>query len=186
MGQNVNKRIFLNYILDESQIHHNSSQIICHLCYGDENISVKILQLVNNFLKQKYYKYPSCENISFNAFKVFEINDSFTAKRLETLFELENTENNNNTLIEFYQNTRYELPSLVLEGLFILTTAIQRYKCVYEYFNKNKDKVKWVNNYYMEFYMETNNLMKYIGKILNDHPNLLEFIADKFINRLGL
>ena len=182
----LTKEFFLNYILSESQVHHISSQIICHLCYEDENISVKILKLVNNFLKQKYYKYPSCENISFNALKVFEINDSFTGKRLETLFELENTENNNNTLIEFYQNIRYELPALVMDGLIILTTAIQSYNCVYEYFNKNKEKVKWVNNYYMEFFMETNNLSQCLGEILNHHPNLFEFIEDKFINRLGI
>ena len=71
------------------------------LCYGNENISVKILKSVNIHLKQKFYKYPSCENISFNIFWDFEINDSFSQIQFETKFELENTENNNKTLIEF-------------------------------------------------------------------------------------
>ena len=182
----LTKKFLLDYILAENQIHNNSSQIICHLCYGDENISVKILKLVNDFLKQKTHKFSFCENISFNTFKIFEINDSFTQKRLETLFELENNENNNNTLIECILNERYKMPAHTLDKIFILATAIQKYNCVYKYFNKNKDKVKWVNNYYMEFFMESNNLSQYLGEILNYHPNIFEFIEDNFINRLGI
>ena len=182
----LTKKFLLDYILAENQIHNNSSQIICHLCYGDENVSIKILKLVNDFLKQKTHKFSFCENISFNAFKIFEINDSFTRKRLETLFELENNENNNKTLIECILNERYKMPAHTLDKIFILATAIQKYNCVYEYFNKNKDKVKWVNNYYMEFFMESNNLSQYLGEILNYHPNIFEFIEDNFINRLGI
>ena len=89
-------------------------------------------------------------------------------------------------MIDFYFNSRYEIPALVLDGLFILTIAIQKYNKVFDYFYKNNDKVRWVNNYYMEFFMETNNLSQYLGDILNHHPNLFEFIEDKFINRLGI
>ena len=175
----LTKKFFLDYILANNNV--NSGQIICHLCYEDKSTSVTILKLVNNFLKQKFYHYPEIENISLNTLKIFEINDSFTQIRLETLFELEGEKN---TLINFYINQKYNLPALVLEGLFIFSVAIQKYDNVYEYLKKNKNKLGWVNEYYTEFFMVSNTLYQYLEGILHHHPNLFEIIECQLINRL--
>ena len=180
------KPFLFNYILSNNN--NNTGKILCHLCYEDESTSITILNLINKMLKQKYYKYPDIENISLNACKIFEINDSFTQIRLETLFEFEKIEKKD-SLIKHYINLKYQLPNLVLDGLYIISKIIAKYNNVYEYFKKNQEKIRWVNDYYMEFFMETNdknNITQNLGKILNCHPDLFEVIEGQFINRLDI
>ena len=122
------------------------------------------------------------------------MNDSLSNIRLEALFELESKDNGNvhkngqQTLIDFYFNTKYELPLLVLEGLLIISKAIETYKIVYEYFKKNKNKLEWVKDYYMEFFSDDDkhNLCVYLESIINIHPDVFEVIETQIINGLDV
>ena len=177
----LTKVFFIDYFL--SNLNNYAGKIVCHMCYEDEQNSIKILNLVNDMLKKKYYKYPDIEYICLNSFLVFEINDSFSQLRLETLFELEKEEDG---LFDFYFDIRYKAPTNVLVGLFIISKGIEKYNNMLEYFRNNKNKVKWVNEYYIEFFMDTNGLNQNIGNIQNIHPDLFEIIETHFINKLEI
>ena len=177
----LQKEFFIDYVLSNNNIF--SDKIICHLCYEDEQNSTKILTLVNDMFKRQFYKYPDIEIIGFNTFSVFEINDSFTQLRLETLFELEKNENG---LFDFYNDNKYKIPTFVLVGLFIISKGIEKHDKILEYFKKNKNKVKWVNEYYIEFFMDSNNLNQNLGNIQNIHPDLFEVIETHFINKIEI
>ena len=184
----ITKSFFIDYILSSKDTSCN--KVLCHLCYGDESTSVKIMKLINNLLKEKSYRYKQYEIIFSNLGSLFEMNDSLTNIRLEALFELESKDNGNGqqTLIDFYFNTKYELPLLVLEGLLIISKAIEAYKNVYEYFKKNKNKLEWVKDYYMEFFSDEDkhNLCVYLENIINIHPDVFEVIETQIINKLDV
>ena len=180
----LTKKFFIQYILSNNII--NCSNILCHLSYENESISVKIMGLVNNLLKETFYQYPLIENVTFNTCKVFDLNDSFTFIRLETLFELEKVgkkDNEKQTLIDFYINVKYKLPILVLEGLFIISKVIEKHRNIYEYFKINKNTLQWVKEYYLEFFMDDDkyNLSSYLGNVLKTHQDLFEVIEKNII-----
>ena len=177
------KFLFYHLLSDQNGY---SGNILCHLCYEDESTSIKVLKMFRKYLKQKYYPYPSNEYINKNTYKLFEISDSYTQIRLETLFEFEKPEKENETLFDYYTNIKCQLPNVVLEGLFLLTKAIQQYNNLYEYFKKNRNKVKWVNEFYLESIIDSNNLNQKYAYILNVHPDLFEVIETHFINRLEI
>ena len=180
----LTKEFFLDYILANNNI--NTKQILCHLCYEDESLSVKIMKLVNNFLKQKFYHYPEVEDISLNACNVFDLDDSFTEKRLEILFELEKSDNEEETLIEFYISLKNQFPMIVLDGLFILSKAIEKHKSIFDYFKKNKNKLEWVKEYYLDFFDDKGNMTQNLANILSKHPDLFQVIESQLINKLEI
>ena len=177
------KFLFYHLLSDQNDY---SGNILCHLCYEDESTSIKVLKMFRKYLKQKYYPYPSIEYINKNTYKLFEIVDSYTNIRLETLFELEKPQKENETLFDYYINIKCQLPNVVLEGLFLLAKAIQQYKNLYEYLKKYRNKVKWVNEFYLESIIDSNNLNQKYAYILNVHPDLFEVIETHFINRLEI
>ena len=173
------QEFIIYYLLNNNN--ENIEQILCHLCWEDESVSIKIIYIVNNFLKINYYTYPLFENVFFNIMNIFKIKDSFTHKRLDALFELED-EVNDKTLIKFYienKNTNY---ILVLESLYIISKTIEKYDIVFEYFKKNKNKVEWVKEYYTEFFDNKYNI-SFLNKI---HPDTLSAIESLFINKLDI
>ena len=171
---------FIIYYVLSNNSDFNLEEMICHLCWENELISFKIMFMINNFLKTNYYPYPFTDNVFFNAIKIFNLNDSFTHKRLETLFELE--DDDKKTLINFYYENRYKLYVLVPDALYFIAKAIEKYNNVFEYFKKNKNKVEWVKQYYVELIENKFN----ISLLVQVHPDLYSIIEEYIINKLEL
>ena len=187
----LTKNFFVYYILLNTS-DSSCNKLLCHLCYGDESTSVKIMKLVNNLLKEKIYIYKQFETIFLNIGSLFIMDDSLINIRLDALFELEKKDKDKDkgeqTLIDFYISLKYQLPLLVLEGLLIISKVIERYSSAYTYFKMNKHKLEWVKNYYMEFFMDDDkyNLSIYLENIINLHPDIFEVIEAQIINKLGM
>ena len=153
---------------------------LCHLCWEDELVSNRIMSIINSFLKSNYYQYPFIENVYFNSITVFNLNDSYTNKRLETLYELE--DDSDKTLIKFYYDNKYKNYGIVVEALFLISKTIEKFENVFEYFKKNKKKLEWIKEYYVEFFEGKFNL-SFLNSI---HPEALSFIETQIINRLEI
>jgi hypothetical protein len=183
LGKILTKEFFLEYILSNNII--NTKNILCHICYEDENISNKVMKLVNSYLKHPYYAFFDKEPIFLNAFEIFELNDSLINKRLNTLFELEEREGQNTeSLIEFYKRIKDQMSILTLDILYLFSKGVEKHIKMFEYFKKNKDKFEWINSYYISFFDDKGNLPQNITNILNKHPDLFQVIEYQFINRL--
>ena len=171
---------FIIYYVLSNNSDFNLEEMICHLCWENEITSFKIMLMINSFLKTNYYPYPFTDNVFFNAIKIFNLNDSFIHKRLETLFELE--DDDKKTLINFYYENRYKLYVLVSDALYFIAKAIEKYNNVFEYFKKNKSKVEWVKQYYVELIENKFN----ISLLVQVHPDLYPIIEEYIINKLEL
>ena len=171
---------FIIYYVLSNNSDFNLEEMICHLCWENEITSFKIMLMINSFLKTNYYPYPFTDNVFFNAIKIFNLNDSFIHKRLETLFELE--DDDKKTLINFYYENRYKLCVLVPDALYFIAKAIEKYNNVFEYFKKNKSKVEWVKQYYVELIENKFN----ISLLVQVHPDLYSIIEEYIINKLEL
>ena len=171
---------FMIYYVLNNKSDSNLEEMLCHLCWEDESTSFKIMFMANCLLKTNYYSYPTIENVYFNVTKIFNLNDSFTHKRLETLFELE--DDDDKTLINFYFENKYKLFVLVPQALFYLAKSIEQYDNVYEYFKKNKSKLEWVKQYYVELIENKFN----ISFALQIHPDIFSVIEEQIINKLEL
>ena len=182
--QIYNPNFFLDYLL--SIENNECGLVLSHLCYEDESTSMKILKMVNDRFKRKILNTPMIETIYTNICQIFEINDSLTQKRLETLFELEKKEPGKETLLQFYSSQRYQIPIIVLNGIFCISKAIEKYENVFEYFKKNKKEVEWVRDYYMGFFNDKVNLLQNLSGLLNKHQDLFQVIEAQFISRLDV
>ena len=181
----LTKEFLLEHILSNNAI--NSKNILWHICYEDENVSVKVMKLVNNYLKQPYYIFFDKEDIFLNTFEIFELDDSLTDKRLNALFELEEKEDQKaDSLVEFYLKIKNQWPILALQALFLFSKAIEKHYKVFEYFKKNKSKFDWVNAFYINFFDDKGNLPPNVINLQNKHPDLLQSIEYQFIIRLEI
>ena len=178
--EKIYKKEFIIYFLLNNNNEDLIEKVLYHLCWEDESVSNKILSFVNSFLKDYFYPYPLIEKVAFNTAKIFNLNDSYTNKRLETLFELE--DNGNKTLINFYIENKYKNCDLVVEGIYILAKIIEKCENVFEYFKKNKNKLEWVKQYYVEFFEDKLSL-SFFNKI---HPDAFSIIETEIINRLEI
>ena len=154
--------------------------MLYHLCWEDVLVSKRIMCVVNFYLKDEFSTYPYIENVTFNVAKIFNINDRFINKRLEFLFELEDDENK--TLIKFYIENKYKMSDSVVDGLYIISKIIEKYESAFEYFKKNKNKLEWVKEYYVEFF-EDKFKLSFINKV---HPDIFSDIETQIINRLEI
>ena len=180
----ISEDFLINYLLLDKN--ESCGIMLCHLCYENESTSIIIMEIFKKVLKRKYYSYPSIEYINKNAYKLFDINDSFIQVRLETLFELEKNEKENETVFDNFLKIKYQFPIIILEVIFLLTKAMQQYTIIYEYFKKNKNKIKWINDFYLECILDSSNSSQKYNQILNHHPDLFEVIETQFINKLEL
>ena len=171
---------FIIYYILNNNTDFNLEEMLCHLCWENELSSFKIMFMINSFLKNNYYPYPFTENVFFNVIKIFNLNDSFTHKRLETLFEL--GDDDNKSLINFYYENRYKLYVLVADGLYFIAKAIEKYNNIFEYFKMNKSKVEWVKQFYVELIENKFN----ISFLVQVHPDIYSAIEDNIINKLEL
>ena len=187
---------FLTFVLFHSS--SKSKEIICHLCYGDENTSNKILSLVNQFIKQKNVFIPFIEKVFNNAINVFELKDALEFTRLDTLFQL-NDENNidnkepcdieENNLFDYYYEEREKHINLVICMIYNIAKAIEKYAIISQYFEKNKSKLIWINYFLIELKSDPKmkeDFSKTNAFLLNQHPDLLKVIQESIIKRFGL
>ena len=187
---------FINFVLFHS--FSKSKEIICHLCYGDESTSNKILSLLNQFIKQKNVFIPFIEKVFNNAINVFELKDALEFTRLDTLFQL-NDENNidnkepcdieDSNLFDYYYEEREKHINLVLCMLYNFAKAIEKYSIISQYFEKNKSKIIWINYFLMELKTDPKmkeDFSKNNAMIMNQHPDLLQVIQKSIIKRFEL
>ena len=178
--------------------HSKSKEIICHLCYGDEKISIKILSLVNQFIKSQSSFLPFIEKVFINTLSVFELKDALEFIRLDTLFQLNDDNNNENkepseiqeyNLFDFYYEVREKHINLVLYMLYNVAKAIEKYNIVCQYFEKNKNKLLWINYFLIELKSDAKmkeDFIKSNAFIMNQHPDLISVIQNSIIKRFEL
>ena len=75
---------------------------------------------------------------------------------------------------------------IVLDGLFILSKAIEKHKSIFDYFKKNKNKLEWVKEYYLDFFDDKGNMTQNLAAIISKHPDLFQVIESQFINKLEI
>ena len=188
----LSTQFFINYVL--LNIFSKSREIICHLCFCDENVSVKILSLVNRFMREVNYV-QHVERVFNNALSVFEIKDALEFIRVKSLFQIEDESNSNeinddmeqNALFDFYYKERKNSTVFVLSMIFNIAKAIEKYGVIYTYFEKNKNKIDWVPYFIMEVQSDEkmkDSIMK--SNILNEHPDIIQVINDKMVKKLNI
>ena len=200
LPKNWEKMISIEFFVTFVLFHDfcKSKEILCHLCYGDEKISVKILSLVNQFIKSKTVFLPFIEKVFKNTLSVFELKDALEFVRLDTLFQLNDENNTENkepseveeyNLFDFYYEVREKHINLVLYMLYNVGKAIEKYDIVCQYFEKNKNKIIWINYFLIELKSDLkmkDDFLKNNMFIMNQHPDLLSVIQNSIIKRFGL
>ena len=185
----------INYIF----FHNNcrGKEIICHLCYCDEKTSVKILSLVNEYLKHKEYSYIQSYQFIFNVIiNVFEIKDSLEFIRCDTLFQLninaididesKNKDSNNLTLLEFCYEERYKSFLVVVNLLFLIANIIERSSLVSDYFMQHKEKFMWVLDFYSKIKKEDNFKTILVNSDpFKQNPSMMNVIYNNLIKKFG-
>jgi hypothetical protein len=189
----LSTKFFINYVLLNT--FSKSKEIICHLCFCDENISVKILSLVNKFIRKVNYV-AYAERVFNNALSVFELKDALEFIRVKALFKLVDESNNSNEinddneqneLFDFYYKERENSTVFVLSMIFNIAKAIEKYGTIFSYFEKNKNKIEWVPYFIME--VQGNEKMKdsiIRSNILNEHPDIIQVINEKMVKKLNI
>jgi len=189
----LSTQFFINCVLLNT--FSKSREIICHLCFCDENTSVKILSLVNRFMREvNYYQYV--ERVFNNALSVFELKDALEFIRVKYLFQLGDESNNSNdinddieqnALFDFYYKERENSTLFVLGMIFNIANAIEKYGTIFKYFEKYKNKLGWVPYFIMEVQSNErmkDNIMK--SNILNEHPDIIQVINEKIVKKLNI
>ena len=172
--------------------------MICHLCYGDEKTSVKILSLVNSIMKTKNIPLPFIETVFNNAISVYTLKDALTFIRLDTLFQLNNesisyeeqieVEQCNNKLFEYYYETRGQNLNLVLYMLYNIGNAIEKNKVINQYFQKYKNQLRWIKDFLIELKSDMTMRQEFLKNnqfILSQHPDLFQVINKNMIKNFG-
>ena len=192
----LSTEFFITFVLFHGYC--KSKEIICHLCYGHEKTSVKILSLINIFIRSKNTPLPFIDKILSNALNVFELKDALEFVRLDTLFQLNDNKNignkepidieENKPLFEYLYEERENHINLVLYILYNIGKSIEKYDIVYKYFVKNKNKIEWIKYFLNEL---KNNLkmrtefLKNNNFIMTQHPDLIHVIQESLIKKLG-
>ena len=136
----LSTEFFITFVLFHGYC--KSKEIICHLCYGHEKTSVKILSLINIFIRSKNTPLPFIDKILSNALNVFELKDALEFVRLDTLFQLNDNKNignkepidieENKPLFEYLYEERENHINLVLYILYNIGKSIEKYDIVYK------------------------------------------------------
>ena len=180
---------FLNKVLFFSN-NDDSAKILYHTSFYDKNISILIMKHLNKYLKNQAIYSFNIEMIFLKVCRLFTLNDDLNEIRLQTLFELDKIENNEETLFDFYMRIKDQYPGIVIQGIYAFSKAISQIQIVYEYFVNNKNKVAWIKDYYVMILVNSedkNNIFyKNIEKVIEKYTDLLEVINNDFINKLGI
>ena len=175
---------FINYFLYYQS--PDIYKVICHLSFYDEFISTQILIILKMLLRNEFYYYSQMEEIVLRVFEMFNLDDGLNQLRLNTLFDFDKEENYEHSLNKFYFEVRNKSPQVTLRGVYILAQVMQRFDDINKYVMENKERIKWINDFYAETIVnvqEKNNSYNDIKKLLEDIPGILEFIQNEFINK---
>ena len=176
-------------------LYHNYSkwkEITCHLCYCDEEVSVKIMKLVCEFIKSKTFM-PMVEKVFNNALYVFDLKDNLEHIRVDALFELNDKINQepveleqHKILCQYLEDEKENSIKFVLLMLYCFGKAIENYDVIAQYFDNNKNKLGWIGTFIFKIkndQITKDKFIKECGYILNQHPDLLQVIQDNLIKR---
>ena len=168
------------------------TEVTCHLCYYDEQVSVQILSLVCQFMKSKSFL-PLIEKVFNISLCVFDIEDNLNSVRVDALFELNDKINeepvdteHQKILFEYLEREKETSLKDVLVILYSIGKAIEKYKVIGKYFDKNKNKLGWIATFISKIKNDPATKEKFVkesGYILNQHPDLLEGIQNNLIKR---
>ena len=183
---------YINLILFNG--YAKSKEITSHLSYCDEQTSFKILRLACEFSKTKSFS-PFIEKVFNTALCMFDLKDNLNPIRVDALFELndkpneEPVDSEHETLLEYLEEEKEKNLKLVLTMLYSFGKAIEKYDIISEYFEKHKNKLKWIATYIFMIKNDQITKDKFVresGYILNQHPDLLQVIQDNIIKRFDL
>ena len=172
------QEFFINFVSS----YNCPKELVCHLCYEDENISIKMLSEINSYLHHTNSRINTMENVFTKICNVFSIKDSLTELRLETLFQLNSNEPGTIPLFDYYYNERQT--EFVLDILFNLSSVMYQYDAISDYFIKNKFKIQWVYGYFIDL-KEEGFLNDVYNKVNSYHPEFIQIIEEGLINRLN-
>ena len=176
------------------------AKILYHTCFYDKTISNLCMKILNQYLKTNYLYYISkFDEILLRTCKALNLSDGLNEMRLETLFELEHNEhnenineNNNNgeTLINYYIKIREQNPYVVCFGIYSLAKIVIHYQIIYEHFVKHKKTFSWVKDFYAIMLVNSEDkngeFYKKIEKLIQIYPDLYHVIENDFVNKLEL
>ena len=113
--------------------------------------------------------------------------------RVDTLFELNDKINeepvdteHQKILFEYLEREKETSLKDVLVILYSIGKAIEKYKVIGKYFDKNKNKLGWIAKFISKIKNDPATKEKFVkesGYILNQHPDLLEVIQNNLIKR---
>ena len=148
-------------------------------------------------MKHKEYSYIQSYQFIFNVIiNVFEIKDSLEFIRCDTLFQLnidaididesKNKDSNNLTLLEFCYEERYKSFLVVVNLLFLIANIIEKSSLVSDYFKQYKEKIMWVQDFYLEIKKEDNYKTILVNSdSFKQNPSMMSVIYNNLIKRFG-
>ena len=182
LPNNINLIFNEDFIIKYLSSHNCTNELICHLCYEDEEISTNLLIIINNYLRQINNKINTVEIIFTKICSLFTLNDSLTNIRLETLFQLNSNDPQALTLFDYYYNVKES--EFVLDIIYNLSAVMYQYSNLYQYFYNNKNRIQWISPYIYEI-KEQGFLNDNYNKVNSYHQDFMQIIEEGFINRLG-
>jgi hypothetical protein len=182
LPNNINMMFDEEFLVKFLSSYNCTNDLICHLCYEDEDNSKNLLTIINNYLRQINNRINTVENIFNKICSLFSINDSLMNLRLETLFQLNQNDPNIFPLFDYYDNVKHT--EFVLAIIFNLASAMYQYNSIFEYFFNNKHKIQWIYSYFYDIkgqgYLNDN-----FNKVNSYHPEFMQIIEEGLINRIG-
>ena len=170
------------FIFDFINSKNCTNEILGNICYENEQFSNFFFKTFNSYLKELNKNYGVFENIFIKVCSIFKLNDSLNEQRLEKLFELGNGNNDNKSLFDFFNSVK-EQSNYILDFIYILTTVMIEYNCIFDYLNKYKEKIIWIYYYFNQIKSEKIRNRSY--NVVNSlHPDFLDIIEEGLINRL--
>jgi hypothetical protein len=173
-----NKEFLIKYLCS----HNCTNELICHLCYEDQDISYNMLMVINDYLRKiNINTINEVENVFNKICSIFSINDSLIELRLETLFQLK-SDGPQSSLFDYFCNARYS--EYVLDFIFNLASVMYQYTPIYQYFLENRNKIQWIAAYIGEI-KDQGVLNDNYFRVNSYHPEFMQIIEEGLINRLG-
>ena len=182
LPNNINVIFQEEFLIKFLTSHNCTNELICHLCFEDENISTNLLIVINDYLRQINNKINIVEIVFNKICSLFFMNDSLTNLRLETLFQLNSNDPQSLSLFDYYDNVKDT--EFVLNFIFNLASAMYQYEPIFQYFLNYKNKIQWIYPYFYEL-KEQGFLNDNYGKVHSYHPEFMQIIEEGLINRLG-
>jgi hypothetical protein len=168
-------------------------KVLLHLSFNDKETSITIMKMINIHLKNLATYATSRYPINIQFFEIFNLNDNLNVIRAQALFELDNDNNNNNTekkLIDFYHDiSKWDTPMVTIWGVYVISKIIIQNQLVCDYFKKNKTKIEWIKDFYIEILVKYNektniNFNQAMEIFLKSFSDLFTVKENAFINKL--